>query len=119
MVAGKYGSLQLNDDVEQENLNKKVIVVEESVGTSKSGGGGVSGHAYFEALKEESNRDFEAQLDEESSVVLDDIPLPLRLAPLIKRLTDSDDELSDEDILSIIFIIRIADAMHRYVQMSV
>lgn len=116
-MSGKYGSLQLDDDAEKEDReDKRNVLVENADSSNKDGGDGhITGRTYFEALKEDSNRDYEAQ-DEESSVVLDDIPLPLKLAPLIKRLTDSDDELSEEDILSVIFIIRIADAMHRYVR---
>jgi hypothetical protein len=113
-MTGKYGSLQLDED-ERKDANDKNVV--DAPDIKKDDGGSRPGHAYFEALKEDSQRDYEA-LDEESSVVLDDIPLPLKLAPLLKRLTDSD-ELSEEDILSIIFIIRIAEAMHRYVRMCV
>lgn len=41
-----------------------------------------------------------------------EVPLPLKLHPLLKRLQDNE-ELSAEQILAILFIIRVADAMHR------
>jgi hypothetical protein len=108
MVSGKYGSLQLDDDDDEkkDHGDEEGIKQEDDASTPRAGGG----RAYFEALKEDSKREYEQ--DEESSVVLDDIPLPVKLAPLLKRLTDSVD-LSEEDILAVIFIIRIADAMHR------
>ena len=112
-MPGKYGSLNLDETGDDEIETRP-------------------GKSYFEALKENSIRQGEeanasvsasASAREDLSVqsgVLEDIPLPLKLAPLLKRLTDRnpDDDLSDKDILSILFIIRIADAMHRCVHIS-
>jgi hypothetical protein len=54
-----------------------------------------------------------------SGVELESLPLPMALKPLLKRLIalgklESEVELiSDDHILSVMFIVRIADAMHR------
>ena len=106
-MPGKYGSLNLDEEEEEEDDDRK-----------KS-----PHHAHFEKLKESSTRHSQGMDDttssnkeDRSSVVADGIPLPLNLAPLLKRLSDSkydDEDLSDDDILSILFIIRIAEALHR------
>ena len=111
-MPGKYGSLNLLDD-EQEDGNNNIQ-------------SNLPGHAHFAALKAISVRHSQGNNDDEDnsgtnkedriSVVVDGIPLPLNLAPLLKRLSDSkydDDDLSDDDILSSLFIIRIAEALHR------
>ena len=45
-----------------------------------------------------------------SSSTLMDIPIPLKLRPFVKRLEDQE-ELTEEDILAILFIVRLGDAM--------
>ena len=48
------------------------------------------------------------------TVQLDSLPLPLALRPLVRRLIAlPESDVSDDDILAIIFIVRIADAMHK------
>jgi hypothetical protein len=43
---------------------------------------------------------------------IDSIPLPAALRPLVKRLNASD-EVTDEELVSILFIVRLVDALHR------
>jgi hypothetical protein len=43
---------------------------------------------------------------------IDSIPLPAALRPLVKRL-DASDEVTDEELVSILFIVRLVDALHR------
>lgn len=43
---------------------------------------------------------------------MDSLPLPIALRPLVKRLRASN-EVSDEEMVSILFIVRLVDALHR------
>ena len=48
------------------------------------------------------------------TVQLDSLPLPLALRPLVRRLIAlPQSDVSDDDILAIMFIVRLADAMHK------
>jgi hypothetical protein len=43
---------------------------------------------------------------------MDSLPLPAALRPLVKRL-DASDSVTDEEMVSILFIVRLVDALHR------